>query len=69
MKRAGVWGLAGYPLDGIHKNLRKSLSRSSTKHFIAARIAQGIEEMCASGAEERAEVIRVWHQMEDGGRV
>ncbi|BCR87280.1 putative UDP-glucose,sterol transferase [Aspergillus chevalieri] len=66
---AGVWGLAGYPLDGIHKNLRKSLSRSSTKHFIAARIAQGIEEMCASGAEERAEVIRVWHQMEDGGRV
>lgn len=32
---------------------------------MAARIAQGIEEMCASSAEERAAVIQAWYAIQE----
>ncbi|KAI9044678.1 putative UDP-glucose,sterol transferase [Aspergillus affinis] len=60
---AGVWGLAGYPLDGMHKSLRKSLSKSKTKDILKSRIAQGMEEMCLASTEERAIVIRRWEEL------
>ncbi|KAF4169706.1 hypothetical protein CNMCM6936_006865 [Aspergillus lentulus] len=62
---AGFWGLAGYPLDGLHKSLRNSLSRSKIKEILASRIQQGIDEMCATSAEERAMVVRRWKELQE----
>ncbi|PYH76778.1 UDP-glucose,sterol transferase [Aspergillus uvarum CBS 121591] len=60
---AGIWGLAGYPLDGIHKSLRNSLAKSKTKEILTSRINQGIEEMSAATPQQRAEVIQRWNQL------
>lgn len=62
---SGFWGLAGYPLDGLHKSLRNSLSRSKIKEILASRIQQGIDEMCATSAEERAMVVRRWKELQE----
>jgi hypothetical protein len=61
---AGFWGLAGYPLDGLHKSLRNSLSKSKIKEILASRIQQGIDEMCSSSADERAMVVRRWKELQ-----
>ncbi|KAE8374927.1 hypothetical protein BDV26DRAFT_30594 [Aspergillus bertholletiae] len=61
---AGLWGLAGFPLDGIHKSLRNSISKNKTKYILRSRLEQGIEEMCASSMEERALVIKKWRELE-----
>ncbi|THD00187.1 hypothetical protein EYZ11_000378 [Aspergillus tanneri] len=60
---AGIWGLAGYPLDGLHKSLRRSLSRTKTKDILRSRIEQGHQEMCLASTEERANVIRRWEEL------
>ncbi|PYH43031.1 putative UDP-glucose,sterol transferase [Aspergillus saccharolyticus JOP 1030-1] len=60
---AGIWGLAGYPLDGIHKSLRNSLAKSKTKEILTSRIKQGIEEMSAATTQQRADVIRRWNEL------
>lgn len=62
----GLWGLAGYPLKGIHKSLRNSLSRSKIRDILASRIKQGIGEMVAATPEERAAVIRRWNELQKG---
>ncbi|KAL4786590.1 hypothetical protein BJX76DRAFT_346113 [Aspergillus varians] len=61
---AGLWGLAGYPLEGIHKSLRNSLSKSKIRDILASRIQQGIGEMVAATPEERAAVIRGWTEIQ-----
>ncbi|KAE8349545.1 hypothetical protein BDV28DRAFT_163518 [Aspergillus coremiiformis] len=63
---AGIWGLVGFPLDGLHKSLRKSIAKNKTKYIVRSRLEQGIQEMCASSAEERAMVIKRWHQLGNG---
>lgn len=64
----GLWGLAGYPLSGIHKSLRNSISKSKTKEILQSRLVQGVEEMCTATTEERAEVIRRWHEIQKHDR-
>lgn len=63
----GLWGLAGYPLEGMHKSLRNSLSKSKTKDILASRMQQGIEEMCAATTQERSAVIQKWHDLQRAG--
>jgi hypothetical protein len=60
----GLWGLVGYPLDGVHKTLRNSLGKSKVKDIIASRISQGLGEMVAATPEERAAVIRRWNEIQ-----
>ncbi|THC93158.1 hypothetical protein EYZ11_007367 [Aspergillus tanneri] len=64
---AGICGLVGFPLDGIHKNLRKSLAASKSKEILRSRITQGIQEMCAASPEEQTAVIRKWHALHENG--
>lgn len=52
--------MAGYPLSGLRRKLLVSLGKSSEGKIVLSRIAQGHEEMCASSADERAEVVRKW---------
>ncbi|KAL2785872.1 hypothetical protein BJX66DRAFT_48580 [Aspergillus keveii] len=61
---AGLWGLVGYPLDGVHKSLRNSLGKSKVKDIIASRISQGLGEMVAATPEERAAVIHRWNEIQ-----
>lgn len=67
---AGIWGLAGYPLAGLHRILTESLGRTQEHHIALSRIAQGYDEMRQSSAEERAKVTRQWRvlrsHLEDG---
>jgi hypothetical protein len=64
---AGLFGLAGLPLDGLHKCVRGSLSKIKSKEIIRLRITQGIEEMCAASNEEQNMVIRKWHELQQDG--
>ncbi|KAJ6025255.1 UDP-glucosesterol transferase [Penicillium canescens] len=64
---AGLFGLAGLPLDGLHKCVRGSLSKIKSKEIIRLRITQGIEEMCAASNEEQNMVIRKWHALQQDG--
>lgn len=61
----GLWGLFGYPLVGIRRKLQKSLGRTQELSIMASRIAQGLEDMRASTTDERAEVSRKWHLLEE----
>ncbi|KAL4902178.1 hypothetical protein BDW74DRAFT_65044 [Aspergillus multicolor] len=61
---AGLWGLAGYPLEGLHKTLRNSLSRSKIRDILSSRIQQGLGEMVAATPEERAAVIERWNDIQ-----
>jgi hypothetical protein len=61
----GVWGLAGYPLDGLHKHVRRSVGKAKSKEIIQSRITQGVEEMFAASAEEQNMVIYTWHELQN----
>ncbi|KAL3478914.1 hypothetical protein BJX99DRAFT_245163 [Aspergillus californicus] len=61
---AGIWGLAGYPLDGVHKTLRNSLAKSKMRDILSSRITQGVGEMVAAAPEDRAAVIRSWNEIQ-----
>lgn len=60
---AGIWGLAGYPLNGLHVNLRQSLSKNISNNIAASRREQGALEMEALAPEERERVIRRWRAL------
>lgn len=60
----GLWGLIGYPLNGVRQHLLRSLGKTQEDKIIISRIAQGHEEMQASSTEERAEVVRRWTLIE-----
>ncbi|CAI7676985.1 unnamed protein product [Penicillium pancosmium] len=61
---AGLWGIAGYPLSGILRDINDSLGRHQKCMIILGRIAQGVEEMKESTAQDRAEVFTTWKQIE-----
>ncbi|KAJ5124951.1 UDP-glucuronosyl/UDP-glucosyltransferase [Penicillium bovifimosum] len=62
---AGLWGLAGYPLVGLRRKLQTSLGKIQDRQIVESRIAQGLEEMRASTADDRAEVARAWRLIEE----
>lgn len=62
----GLFGLAGFPLDGLHKWVRRSLSISKSKEIIKSRITQGIEEMVTASNEEQKKVVQRWHELHNG---
>ncbi|KAL3461160.1 hypothetical protein BJX64DRAFT_300186 [Aspergillus heterothallicus] len=66
---AGLWGLVGYPLDGVRKTLRNSLGKSKVREILASRISQGLGEMVAATPEERAAVIRRWNEIHNANEV
>ncbi|KAJ5564265.1 CAZyme family GT1 [Penicillium frequentans] len=57
---AGLWGLAGYPLSGVLREINDSLGRHQKCMIVMGRIAQGLEEMRESTVQEREEVSRRW---------
>jgi hypothetical protein len=61
---AGLWGLAGYPLSGITREINDSLGKHQKCKIVMGRISQGIEEMRESTAQEREDVSRGWNTIE-----
>lgn len=51
-------------MSGLRRKLLKSLGKDIERHIIQAQIAQGHEELQASSAEEKAEVVDKWALIE-----
>ena len=62
---AALWGLAGYPLSGVRRTLLTSLGKSQEGQILFSRISQGHDEMRASSAGDRMEVVRKWAVIEE----
>ncbi|KAF7718745.1 Sterol 3-beta-glucosyltransferase [Penicillium ucsense] len=61
---AGLFGVVGYPLHGLRKEINRSLRKSMDVYLKASRFEQGREEMHTSSAEERMEVLENWASIE-----
>ncbi|KAI0204636.1 hypothetical protein F4808DRAFT_414429 [Astrocystis sublimbata] len=62
---AGVWGLPGYAMAGVHAEIRGMFSQSAHKYVAASRIAQGNQDFNESTAEEREDIEVRWLSMRD----
>ncbi|KAH3406510.1 hypothetical protein KXV40_001977 [Aspergillus fumigatus] len=61
---AGIWGLVGYPLGGLRRELLKSLGKEVERKIIRARILQGSEELEASSYVQRVEALKRWDRLQ-----
>ncbi|PLN75345.1 UDP-Glycosyltransferase/glycogen phosphorylase [Aspergillus taichungensis] len=57
---AGLWGLFGYPLYGIHRRIERSYGVDRQCYIVASRIRQGLDEWEAASPNEREEVLSQW---------
>ena len=61
---AAVFGIPGYTMQGVYKEMQKQMGSSVQNYIIAARTAQGYEEWSGASAEERSDIVRRWHLLE-----
>ncbi|KFY41168.1 hypothetical protein V494_03176 [Pseudogymnoascus sp. VKM F-4513 (FW-928)] len=57
---AAIWGLPGYTMMGLHKEVRKMFGASVQAYIISARTAQGYEQWRTSSKEEQQYIIGRW---------
>lgn len=60
---AAIWGIPGYTSRGIYKELTSHFGASVEGYIIAARTAQGYEDLRNSNVRERAFVLEDWKEM------
>ncbi|PYH78799.1 UDP-Glycosyltransferase/glycogen phosphorylase [Aspergillus uvarum CBS 121591] len=58
--QAGLWGLLGYPLNGIHRSIANSYGKNRRCCVVKSRIAQGIAELQLASDGQRAAVLARW---------
>ncbi|KAK3111002.1 hypothetical protein LTR53_014143, partial [Teratosphaeriaceae sp. CCFEE 6253] len=61
---AAIFGIPGYTMKGVYKEMQKRFGSSVQNYIIAARTAQGYDERQASTAEERAEIVGRWQELQ-----
>ncbi|KAK5121275.1 hypothetical protein LTR85_005441 [Meristemomyces frigidus] len=61
---AAVFGIPGYAMKGVYKEMQKQFGSSVQNYIIAARTAQGFDDWQSSAAEERADVVRRWKELQ-----
>lgn len=61
---AAVFGIPGYTMQGVYKEMQKQMGSSVQNYIIAARTAQGYEEWSGASHEERSDIVRRWHLLE-----
>ncbi|KAL2002776.1 hypothetical protein VTN02DRAFT_5994 [Thermoascus thermophilus] len=61
---AGVWGLTGYTMSGIYKQIQKHFGEHVENYIIASRCAQGAEDYAHSTPEEQADILNRWHAIQ-----
>ncbi|SMY23427.1 unnamed protein product [Zymoseptoria tritici ST99CH_1A5] len=58
---AAIFGIPGYTMKGVYKELQKNFGSSVNNYIIAARTAQGFDEYSHASPEERADVVMRWN--------
>ncbi|OGM45051.1 glycosyltransferase family 28 [Aspergillus bombycis] len=67
--QAGIWGLIGYPLNGVHRAIEHSYGADRQGYIVRSRIRQGVAEAKAASQEERMAVLENWSTYEKGVRL
>ncbi|KAL8765033.1 MAG: hypothetical protein Q9209_007759 [Squamulea sp. 1 TL-2023] len=57
---AAFMSLPAYTFSGIYKELQKHFGSSVQNYIVAARLAQGYEDLAASAEQQRLDVIERW---------
>jgi UDP:flavonoid glycosyltransferase YjiC (YdhE family) len=57
---AGSFGILGYTMKGVHKEVQKLLGSNVQNYIVASRVAQGYEEWLRSSDAEKQDVIVRW---------
>jgi len=57
---AGVWAVPGYTFKGIYQELQKEKGATVQNYIIAARMAQGYDDLQYCTPSERADIISRW---------
>jgi hypothetical protein len=57
---AALWGVPGYVMKGVHKEVQKMFGSNVQNYIIASRTAQGYEEWLQSSDAERQDVMERW---------
>lgn len=60
---AAIFGLPAYHMKGVYKELQSVFGSSVNNYIIAARTAQGYDDWQRSSAEERADVVSRWREL------
>ncbi|KAL9001582.1 MAG: hypothetical protein Q9188_005448 [Gyalolechia gomerana] len=58
--QAAVFSLPAYAMTGIYKELQKQVGSGVQNYIMAARTAQGYEDLVASSQQERLDVVKRW---------
>ncbi|KAL8899916.1 MAG: hypothetical protein Q9207_005949 [Kuettlingeria erythrocarpa] len=58
--QAAVFALPAYTMNGIYKELQKQFGSNVQSYIVAARTAQGYEELAASTQQQRLDVVKRW---------
>ncbi|KAE8342173.1 hypothetical protein BDV24DRAFT_173999 [Aspergillus arachidicola] len=67
--QAGIWGLIGYPLNGVHRAIEHSYGADREGYIVRSRIRQGVAESKAASQEEKMAVLEKWSTYEKGVRL
>ncbi|KAI9376423.1 hypothetical protein BJX61DRAFT_538801 [Aspergillus egyptiacus] len=62
--QAGIWGLIGYPLNGVFRSIEKSYGADREDYIVASRIRQGDDDLAAATEEERNAIVERWRLIE-----
>ncbi|PTU23545.1 hypothetical protein P175DRAFT_0543946 [Aspergillus ochraceoroseus IBT 24754] len=62
--QAGLWGLLGYPLNGMFRGIEKSYGANREDYVVASRIRQGNEDLAAASESECASIVDQWKVIE-----
>jgi hypothetical protein len=60
---AGIWGLPGYTMKGIHREILKLSSKDVNGYIESARAAQGSHELLGAPPEIRRQVVERWTEL------
>lgn len=61
---AAIFGIPGYTMKGVYKEMQKHFGSSVQNYIIAARTAQGFDEYQRATPEERRDVIMRWKMLQ-----
>lgn len=64
---AALWGLPGYAMKGVHRELRKFNTPNVFAYIMSARIAQGETELFElEGGINMNAIVKQWYKLRDG---
>lgn len=60
----GIFGVAAYPMQGVHASVRNMFSSGVPDYIVASRIQQGEDEFKAASDHERQAVMGRWRSLQ-----